>query len=52
MDYRHAKKLHNEDEILIKATGETLRVVEVENTGRAVIVVCDDGHAYHHRDIR
>ena len=30
MNIRHAKKLHNGDEVLDKATGESIRVLSVE----------------------
>jgi hypothetical protein len=30
MIYRHAKKLHNGDEVIDKATGESVRVLSIE----------------------
>jgi hypothetical protein len=55
MKYRYAKQLHNGDEVTIKETGAVLTVVEAykpEPTKNTIIVLCDDGNEYHHRDIR
>ena len=48
MTFREAKKLHNEDEVLVKGTGKSLRVVEIEIENRNVFIRCDDGKLYHH----
>lgn len=50
MTYRQAKKLRNEDEVIIKATGKVLRVVQIElsRQGHDVFIYCDDGNCYHH----
>lgn len=52
MRYRDAKKLHNEDEVIIKATGCSKYVVDIEIHKKDVFVYCDDGILYHHTDIR
>lgn len=52
MTKRQAEKLHNEDEIMVKETGEILTVLSVEVYDKKVLVFCDDGNTYHHRDIR
>lgn len=54
MLYRHAKKLHNEDEVTRKSDGRVLVVtsVEIDPDAKSVIVYCDDGNGYRHREIR
>ena len=52
MTYQNAKKLHNEDEIIVKETNCPLFVVSVKITDKVVYVECDDGSVYHHRDIK
>lgn len=52
MTKRQAEKLHNEDEITVKETGEILTVLSVEVYDKKVLVCCGDGNTYHHRDIR
>lgn len=51
MKFRNAKKLHNEDEVVIKDTRCVQRVVEIEVEGKDVFVRCDDGILYHHTAI-
>lgn len=53
------KKLHNGDEIVIKETNEILTVLRayqprpLNDIARKVILVeCDDGNTYHHRNIK
>lgn len=58
MTYRNAKKLHNEDEVTLKETGEVLTVLQAYEPDtnilqkKAVFIECDDGHTYHHTEIR
>ena len=52
MKYCDAKKLHNEDEVIIKAGNWPAYVVSVEVKKKAVFVMCDDGNVYHHTEIR
>lgn len=52
MTKRQAETLHNEDEIMVKETGEILTVLSVEVYNKMVLVHCDAGNVYHHRDIR
>lgn len=37
---------------MVKETGEILTVLSVEVYSKKVLVCCDDGNIYHHRDIR
>lgn len=54
MDYKHARKLHNGDEVLRKSDGEPLMVLSIEeHIGRkTVLIYCDDGQEYHHREVK
>lgn len=52
MTFREAKKLHNEDEVLVKGTSKSLHVVDIEVEGRNVFIRCDDGKLYHHTALR
>ena len=49
---KQAEKLHNEDEITVKETGEILTVLSVEVYSKKFLVCCNDGNTHHHRDIR
>lgn len=53
MNYATAKKLHDEDEVIVKATGVAMQVIgdpEVED--KTVFVTLDDGNRYNHRQIK
>lgn len=55
MTFRNAKKLHNEDEVTIKTTGETLWVLNAwvpDDNSKVVLIECDDGNTYHHTEVR
>ncbi len=52
MRYRDAKKLHNEDQVRVKKTGQVLSVVETTVTSKNVTMLCDDGNEYHHTEIK
>ena len=52
MTRRQAEKLHNEDEITVKKTGEVLTVLSVDVYNKMVLAHCDNGNVYHHKDIR
>lgn len=52
MTKRQVEKLHNEDEIMVKETGEILTVLSVEVYNKMGLAHCDDGNVYHRRDIR
>ena len=56
MQYRQAIRLHNEDEVTIKDTGEILHVVTVENhsdaTPKYCEILCENGNLYLHTDIK
>jgi len=59
MRYEHARNLHNEDQVIVRKTGQVLMVVETRQiapektagTAPAVQVMLDDGNWYHHREI-
>lgn len=46
-----AEKLHSGDEVKIKKTGEVKQVIEIDIANKSVIVTCDDGEKYHHKDL-
>lgn len=52
MSFIQAKKLHNEDEVIVKATGRVLTVIDIEIDGRDVFIRCSDGNLYHHRALK
>lgn len=54
MNYVYAKNLHNEDEVISKKTGTSLRVVrtDVDEESRDVFIYCDDGQYYHHTEVK
>lgn len=52
MKYSEAKKLHNEDEVTIKETGVVLTVINTDIRDKYILIECDDGNTYHHRDIK
>ena len=60
MRLREAKKLHNEDEVTVKKTGQTMQVVEIEyiepeqtsNNIAGLSVMLEDGNWYGYKEIR
>ena len=49
MKFVDAKKLRDEDEVIVKKTGCVLHVLgDVEVDGKDVFIPCDDGKLYHH----
>ena len=54
MKYIDAKKLHNEDEVIVKGTNKSLYVVEIEHDAehKDVFIRCDDGNLYHHTALK
>mgnify|MGYP003322536120 CR=1 FL=1 len=54
MKYIDAKKLHNEDEVIVKGTDKLLYVVEIEHDveHKDVFIRCDDGVMYHHTALK
>lgn len=52
MTYKNARKLHNEDEIIVKETGESLYVISTEINEKNVIIFCNNGEYYYHKDIK
>jgi hypothetical protein len=54
MEFSRAIKLHNEDEVTVKSTNETMQVVEVEidKTSKTCSIMLTDGNCYHHRDLK
>lgn len=52
MRYKYAKTLHNEDEVIVKATGEVLNVFSVEkDDGKNLFLLCSDGNVYNHKEL-
>ena len=53
MTYQNAKKLHNQDEVLIKEEGIYRYVVntELDEVNKIVLILCDNGNTYHHREV-
>lgn len=55
MTYQNAKRLHNEDEVIIKSTGNTATVIDtvVDKVNRSVTVNCDyNGYSsFTHKEI-
>ena len=59
MKYKYARNLHNEDQVIVRKTGQVLMVVETrlvapeKTAGQApsVQVMLDDGNWYHHWEI-
>ncbi|MDF2880208.1 MAG: hypothetical protein K0R54_765 [Clostridiaceae bacterium] len=55
MDYKNAKKLHNNDEIIVKETGEVTKVITTETYDKDVYVYAvtnDNGYTkLHHKEI-
>lgn len=53
MLYKYAKGLHNGDDVIIKQTNEIVTVIDITYIDdKKVIVICDDGNEYHHKDIK
>lgn len=53
MRYVEATGLHNEDEVMIMETGEIVTVLQAypDESGKFIIVECDDGNTYCHDEI-
>lgn len=53
MLYKYAKNLRNGDEVIIKQTNEIVTVIDIIYIDdKKIIVMCDDGNEYHHKDIK
>lgn len=53
MKFKDAKKLHDEDEVIVKKTGQVLQILGgVEVDGRDIFIHCSDGRVYHHTAVR
>ena len=59
MKRRDAMKLHNEDEVIVKKTGQVLRVIEslglnLDRHGnpRVINLLLDDGLWYTHKEVK
>ena len=55
MLYSQAKQLHNQDQVIVKKTGETLEVLTTEVRDKDVIVFGMSSeygyHGFHHREV-
>lgn len=52
MTYRSAARLHNEDEVILKAGNVSLHVIETEVKRKTVLILFDDGNIYHHTEVK
>lgn len=54
MTFKNAKKLHNEDEVTIKETNTVVTVLDayIDESGKHVLIKCDDGNTYYHDEIQ
>ena len=54
MTFANAKKLHNEDEVTIKATGAVLTVLDAypSENNKHIIIECDDGNTYYNDEVK
>lgn len=54
MTFNDAQKLHNEDEVIIKETGEHVYVLDAyvnPDNPQQILIECDDGNTYTHHEI-
>ena len=59
MKRRDAMKLHNEDEVIVKKTGQVRRVIEssqhlLDKHGNPIVInlLLDDGNWYNHKEVK
>lgn len=55
MTFNEAKKLHNEDEVILKETGEIVIVLDAYISPvnhKRVVIECDGGNTYYHDEIK
>lgn len=54
MTFRNAKRLHNEDEVTVKETNIIVSVLNtyIDESGKHVLIECDDGNTYYHDEIK
>lgn len=59
MKRRDAMKLHNEDEVIVKKTGQVLRVIKAwevnldkHGNPRVISLLLDDGLWYTHKEVK
>ena len=53
MKFVDAKKLRDEDEVIVKKNSCVLHVLgDVEVDGKDVFIPCDDGKLYHHTAVK
>lgn len=55
MRFRDAKRLHNEDEVIVKETGRVACVLNAwvpDESPKVVLIECDDGNTYTHSELR
>lgn len=54
MTYDNAKKLHNEDKVTIKETGEVVTILQVypSEKGKYIVLECDDGNTYYNDEVK
>ena len=47
-----ARKLHNEDEVIVKKTGQILRVVEKYPHPKLIYLLLSDGYWYNNKEVK
>ena len=47
-----AMKLHNEDEVIVKKTGQVLRVIETHLHPKVLYLLLSDGNWYNNKEIK
>lgn len=54
MTFNNAKNLHNEDEVTIKETNQIVTVLDayIDESGKHVLIECDNGDTYYHDEIK
>jgi len=52
MKLKDAMRLHNEDEVIIKKTGQVLRVIETRLHPKVFYLLLSDGNWYNNKEIK
>lgn len=54
MTFNNAKRLHNEDEVTIKETGEVVTILRAypSENGKYMVIECDDGNMYYNDEVK
>lgn len=55
MTFAQASRLHNEDEVTVKETGNIVTVLDAyqnPDNPKIILIECDDGNTYYHDDVK